>query len=171
MTNRLRNTLFASILLLFSGHVSGDEAGLEVYKWVDDQGVTHYSSGPPPDRTAIGEDLEMLQLDSTARSGASEQDYFSVTNQAERLEASRLARERLRLEREKLRLQQAQSRKPAPVVEAPARESYIVRYPAHFGHFPHAGHRFARHPHLEDPANGSEPPQAPPRRRLDAVRN
>lgn len=32
--------------------IAGDLQAQEVYRWVDEEGVTHYSSTPPPDRDA-----------------------------------------------------------------------------------------------------------------------
>ena len=78
----------------------------ELFKWLDADGVTHYSDEPPPKSVSEFKSLEFRESSVSgprASSGASaEADYFSVINQAKRMEASRLERERLRLEKEKL---------------------------------------------------------------------
>lgn len=64
----------------------------EIHKWVDQDGITHYSEILPADDEIITEKLELPDSYSTEPQ-ASEDGYYSVFNQASRLEASRLARE------------------------------------------------------------------------------
>ena len=67
----------------------------EVFRWVDDKGVTHYGEEPPegvrPERA--------FTMPDAARVSNPEDDYFSVVNQSRRMEESRLAREKARDER------------------------------------------------------------------------
>ncbi len=84
--------------------------GVELYKWQDADGVTHYSEDPPPSPVTEFKSLEFPDFSASGARASTgdraEEDYFSVINQAKRMEASRLERERLRLEKEKLRQQQ-----------------------------------------------------------------
>lgn len=43
---------FPLLLAVFLLAATGPAAAAEVYRWVDDEGVTHYSATPPPDRDA-----------------------------------------------------------------------------------------------------------------------
>jgi hypothetical protein len=69
---------------------------LEVYKWVDAQGVTHYSDSPPPESVdmASAETLEVLS--DYEAPAESKDNYRAILAVANDLERSRLARERIR---------------------------------------------------------------------------
>lgn len=66
-----------------------------IYSWVDADGITHFSELPPPGP------YEAMQLDLPPYPAASPPDdeYFSVINQAARMQAQRLERERLEAQR------------------------------------------------------------------------
>jgi len=68
--------------------------GAEVYRWVDNRGVTHYGEEPPegsnPEPAFTMPDSETITNP--------EDDYFSVVNQSRRMEESRMAREKARSE-------------------------------------------------------------------------
>jgi hypothetical protein len=66
-----------------------------VYRWVDAEGVTHFSETPPAD--AAGP-VHVLDLPPAPPASQETDDYYSVANQAARMEASRLERERVRAE-------------------------------------------------------------------------
>ena len=76
----------------------------EIYKWVAQDGTTQYGEVLPD--AAIGgfEVLEVLPAPPPPPSAVG--DYRAILELADKLEAARLARERLRLERERLSLQQ-----------------------------------------------------------------
>ena len=68
-----------------------------VYKWVDRSGVTHYDQEPPEDSNIVA---ELLFIPDAAEYPARSSSYASIIELAERLERSRLERERLRLAKE-----------------------------------------------------------------------
>ena len=51
--------------------VSGFLAGAEIYKWVDEEGVTHFTDRPPEDQQATGIDIpQPLPADQAAAEAA-----------------------------------------------------------------------------------------------------
>lgn len=97
-----------------------------VYTWTDDRGVTHFSETPPPDRMA---DTRRLEIDAPPAMGpAFDDDYFSVINQARRMQQSRLENERARVERLKA---EAQAKRAAAQARAARRsdDEYYYREP------------------------------------------
>jgi hypothetical protein len=90
--------------LLFIGLLIIDTAsGEAVYKWRDEHEVTHFSQKPP---RKLPQDLEIIELDAPRPAPHALADYYSVINQARRMEEDRRKRERENLLR-KLALQQA----------------------------------------------------------------
>lgn len=86
----------------------------DIFKWVDEDGVTHFSQTPPESGTQ-SQTLEMPVFPPPAQNPAD--DYYSIANQAKRLETSRLAIEKNRFEQrlaeEKLALEQANAQQQA----------------------------------------------------------
>ena len=78
-----------------------------VHKWVDANGITHYSDTLPEIAPAKITEIEVPDTDGNTDSNAS--DYYSIANQWQRLHQERLERDRLALEREK----QAAARQPS----------------------------------------------------------
>lgn len=66
--------------------------GAEVFRWVDNRGVTHYGEEPP----AGSSPERAFTMPDTETNSNPEDDYFSVVNQSRRMEESRLAREKAR---------------------------------------------------------------------------
>lgn len=99
----LRAGLWPALMLFGLASYCG---AAEIYTWVDEQGVTHFSETPPQDgRTQV----EVLTLEpvSVLPSSGQARDIIDMANE---LEASRLARERAALDRqvalEKLNLEE-----------------------------------------------------------------
>lgn len=84
---------------------------LDVHRWVDEQGVAHYS-GSPPESTDMAT-IETFKYNDSYQT--SEPNYQSILELAEELEQSRLARERLRARE----AAQARDLTPEPVVVVP----------------------------------------------------
>ena len=73
---------------------SGPGHASMIHKWVDQNGVTHYSDEPPPD-----EQIPTTQIDLPEPNPVSEttqDNYYSIANQWARMNQERLERERLR---------------------------------------------------------------------------
>ncbi|MEN8129326.1 MAG: DUF4124 domain-containing protein [Pseudomonadota bacterium] len=115
-----------------------ESAALEVFKWTDRQGVTHYSSKPPP---GLASTAEILYITPSVRSGADQPDesvnYAKWLEMAKVLEQSRLTRERLRLEKARL-LMEAAGQQTAPQDTTPVVEYRTRSYPLFY-------HRYRRH--------------------------
>ena len=67
-----------------------------VYRWVDPNGVTHFSETPPPDPAV---QPAMIELSPPPPPPPDYDDYYSVVRQAERMERRRLENEKLEAER------------------------------------------------------------------------
>lgn len=109
-----------------------------VYSWTDADGVTHYSETAPD-----GEQLEVtvLEIVPPVVAAPADDDYYSVANQAGRMEARRLEKERLRAE---ILRAEAEARKADADAAAAARtqsaEQTRDRYPL-YPWYPYSGHR------------------------------
>jgi Domain of unknown function (DUF4124) len=115
----------------------------QVYTWTDADGITHFSETPPAD-----EQLEhtVREIEPAPVTGTpADDDYYSVANQAARMEARRLERERIRAEILKA---EAEARRADADAEAAAREQatehardhstgYLPLYP----YYPYHGYR------------------------------
>jgi|GEM_PF-2881744 len=111
--------VFAALLL------SAGPAGAQVYKWVDERGVTHYSERPP----AAVKTKPTRKLDITLRGNdppVSEQECSTIRCQYERLRRDRLLREADRREEEEASARVAALTPPPMVPGTPATSSVIL---------------------------------------------
>jgi hypothetical protein len=134
-------------VLLLSG--VGPAQADPVYRWVDRDGITHFSQTPPTEENA---EVQVLELAPLPPADPAVEEYYSVARQAERMEARRLQYEQLRAEQLKAEaaLRQAQAASaapPAPPIEPEPRYLYYPypAYPAGPYYYPH----WNRHPHNE----------------------
>jgi hypothetical protein len=74
-----------------------DATAEPVFTWVDQDGVTHFSETPPEDASVESFRIELEQA--PAAGPARDDDHFSVVNQVERMQKSRLENEKVRTER------------------------------------------------------------------------
>jgi hypothetical protein len=116
---------------------------IEVFRWVDENGVIHFSQSAPPANTGNVE--TMILEDSTPPGFDPDEDIFNVAAQAEQMA---LRREQMAERREQARLRNAQQ--PAPVQYAPAP---IYDAPLYWGNS-----FFPRPPHQPQPPMRPEPP-------------
>ncbi|MEN8107298.1 MAG: DUF4124 domain-containing protein [Pseudomonadota bacterium] len=137
-----------AFLLLSSVSAAGT-----VYSWTDDEGVTHFSETPPDD-AAI--ETRRIEVQTTpAIQSSVDNDYFSVINQARRMQQSRLESEQVRTGR----LQAEAEVRKASAEATAANRSYddddyyrnrtyypLYGYPYRPGHRP--GHRPGRPGHI-----------------------
>jgi len=120
--------------------------GVEIFKWVSPDGVTHFSEARP---ARVSGNVESLQIVAPEPASSAPQDYRSLLEVADSIEASRLERERLRLEQREHADATAGPMTPATPVQAS--EPYFVlpyRRP-----FP---------PYLRPPRPEPRPPAMPP---------
>jgi hypothetical protein len=143
--------LLQLVLLLFTGPLQAEP----VYRWVDSAGITHFSQTAPPDPSI---ETSVMELDPPLPDSSAADDYYSVINQAARMESRRLELERLRAEAEALRAQAAAAnRAPEPEPQAaPAYPYPVYGFPAYPGHWRPPHHR---PPHHRPPHDSWPPPQ------------
>lgn len=139
-------------LLLFCGFFgSAHVYAQEIFKWVDEEGITHFSEQPPEVALASLEILEVVSRPATPSPAGDIRTTLEVAND---MQAGRLERERLRLEKQKLEQQNRQARLDAMRYDEAYRSAYYYGpywgYPRHrrsYGHHrgypkqPYAGHR------------------------------
>ena len=119
-------------------------AASAVHKWIDERGVTHYSDEPPDSvETTLIELPEPTIIRTASEDDGLADDYYSISNQWQRMNEERLERERLNLERARIR-----AARQTPVT-APAANDDEVRYvPVYsgFGYYrPHRRHHRRHH--------------------------
>ena len=99
---RLTTSLLTAAALAAAWSTAADAA--EIYRWVDADGVVHYSDEKPDD-----EPFATLQLDDTRPANYDPtEDPYSIINQARRLNETWIELATARQEREELRRDQAQ---------------------------------------------------------------
>jgi hypothetical protein len=111
-----------------------------VYKWVDTNGVTHYSDEAPASSTTQVTLIDIPTTQSVADNV--ESDYYSIANQWARLHEELIKREKLKLE--KARQKAAQSPQIVYINESNA-SRYVVAYPG-FLHRRHYYKKPGHHP-------------------------
>jgi hypothetical protein len=152
--------LFSAVLYCVAFLLTAPASAEQIYRWVGDDGATHFSETPPAVDSA---DVEVLEVIARQRVGAPTRDYRSALEVAKDIESSRLERERLRLEKKQLRLQNQQlreSRTASPDFDEDYRGVYYTpyyryppkphrRHPYHRPVYPepYASHRYGRPGH------------------------
>ena len=76
-----------------------------VHKWIDADGVTHFSDAPPAGSTIEVNTLELN--DNFPPVAKLEADYYSIANQWKRMRDEREAKTKLRLERARIRAEES----------------------------------------------------------------
>jgi hypothetical protein len=120
-----------------------------VYSWVDASGITHFSQMPPPQGT---EQAMQLELPRYPAAPLPDDDYYSVANQAARMEFRRLEREKLEAQRRLAEAEARRARAEAQAASESARQQppavsypYLPWQPARawrpHRHHPHRHHR------------------------------
>jgi hypothetical protein len=120
-----------------------------VYSWTDAHGITHFSETPPADTRIEATVLEIEPAPAPGTPAAD--DYYSVVNQAARMEARRLEMERHRAEILKAEAQARQAeaaaaaaaRATAKAETPPPAGSYYPLYPwrHYYGSRPYPSYR------------------------------
>ena len=121
--NRSMSTIpvFALVLSVFA-----PVPAAVVHKWVDSDGITHYSDEIPASALTPVTRIELPEAPASTDGKASGE--YSIANQWRRMHQERLQREKLALEkaRQKARQQQATE---VVYVERPEETRYVVTYP------------------------------------------
>ncbi len=126
-----------------------------IHKWVDENGVTHYS-----DQAPLNNPISTNQIDVSNVYSDSDykENYYSITNQWARMREERLERKKLQLEKvkQKAALKQAQAALVPHVVYLNQEEerSSRVYYPAYRFGYGHHGFRNKHHKHYSKYSGG-----------------
>jgi len=140
----------------------------QVYRWVDDSGVTHFSETPPAENAA---DIQVIDIAPTpapasGNASAEDDDFYSVVNQAKRMEARRLENERLAAEKEQARAEASRARAEAAAIQqGPSTDSAdnSVRYYPVYPYYPRYGHHPWKPGHRPKPGHPVRPVEPQPR--------
>lgn len=128
---KLRAALTLSVLFVLPTAPSSAE---RAYTWVDENGTTHFSEDPPYDGSMSAEQIELLPAPS-AGNIADGDDFYSVINQADRMEKKRLEHERQIAQRlqEQLEARRAaeEARNVAPTPGQQEAQEYTRPYPVY----------------------------------------
>jgi len=123
----------------------------QAYTWVDEHGTTHFSDTPPVNEATPTEQIELLPAPSAGSTG--NDDFYSVANQANRMEKNRLEKERLTAERSlteaaaKKANAEAQAAQQPPTPEnTPEGILYYPAYPYYGNNGRWPGYRSKPHP-------------------------
>mgnify|MGYP001822123405 CR=1 FL=1 len=146
----------AALLVVFAWPGSGTTA--EVFRWVDEGGVTHFSESRPEQEA---QDLQTLELADPVPRSDPENDYYSIANQSKRMEAVRAEREKAQAERDlamrQLELEAARNQ----FQPSPPQTQIITRYGYSAPYYPPIWPR-PPHPGPYPPDIGHKPPHWPP---------
>ena len=136
-----------------------------VHKWVDDEGITHYSDDAPETVETTLIDLPPPAIDEK-RPNEDENDYYSISNQWQRMNRERLEREQIELERARIRAAQ-QTRLQTETATSDKRDGDAgnVRYVPIYAPFPHRKHPRHRN-HSRSRYSHYRQPQARPTENL-----
>lgn len=134
------------LLVLVAGLVLAQESpGVKaeiVYEWTDASGITHFSQNPP-DQDPVTVDI--IEFDALKPPPPGTQDYYSVVNQARRMEADRRKREQENLDR-RLAIRKARQADRNESDSYRADTSYIPVYSWYGYKRPHGAGYFHRKP-------------------------
>lgn len=119
-----------------------------IHKWVDEQGVTHYSDQAPESDILQVSVIEIPAAHYTVSD--IEKDYYSITNQWMRVHQERLELEKIKLEKAK----QKAAQRPAPPQVVYVNESYEDRYRVAYPFFIHKKFKHKRKKHRFFKDNG-----------------
>ena len=136
------------LLLILTTPLAGAS---QVFTWVDDTGVTHFSETPPVDAP---EDSRLIDLDTPPPRGpvTTGDDFYSVVNQARRMEIRRLENEKLAAEKKQAYAEARKARAEATAIQQGAYNyNNSPRYYPVFSYYPRYGH------HPWKPGHGHKP--------------
>ena len=152
--------IYLSLLLSLPASLS---SAAQVYTWTDDAGITHFSETPPPDPAT---DTQLVNIQPPpAPANTPDGDFYSVINQAERMESSRLANEKLAAEKKKADAEASKARAEAAALQQGSYNNTNddTRYYPAYPYYPNYGHRPGRPGHGHKPVHPVHPGHVRPR--------
>jgi hypothetical protein len=148
------------LYVLISLSVSANSAE-EVYTWVDASGTTHFSETLPPEPATRAQLIEVLPASGAAPANVVDDGFYSVINQAERMQKRRLENEKLAAEKRQADAEASKARAEAQAaLQNPYYNEPDTWYPV-YPYYPRYGHRrpgYGNKPgHGNRPGHGSKP--------------
>jgi len=149
------NIRTVSPLLIFLLLPIAQSSAEQAYTWVDENGTTHFSEAPPNSEAISAEQINLLPAPSAGKIVGN--DFYSVANQADRMERTRLENEKLTAERLQADAEAKKARAEARAIQqTPYQQDtqedtrYYSAYPYYsnnrhrpgrpgYGHKPHPG--------------------------------
>lgn len=135
MYSRSVNNLWLNGFLILGIALAGPQAVVArtYYKWIDESGTTHYSESLP--ESVDVQESERLELNDDYTTSVSDEDYYSIQNQLQRIQEQR----KQLLERQLLKEQSKQVSRPEPEAPPPEQTEAVaspvytpVLYPPHY---------------------------------------
>ncbi|NOR40201.1 MAG: DUF4124 domain-containing protein [Gammaproteobacteria bacterium] len=112
------------IVLLLAAPPAGS---VQIYTWIDDNGVTHFSESPPGDNSLAVEQLEVLPPPSAG--STTDENFYSVVNQANRMETRRLENMKIIAERQQAEAETKRAAAEAQAIkQSPYQDNNNARY-------------------------------------------
>ena len=137
-----RRSAAALCLLLWAT----SSVAVTVHTWLDADGVRHFADAPPAG--AAPDSAREITLDGGDALAPGDADYYSISNQWQRLRAEREAQNAMDLERRRIDAEQAEPAPPTVTEDVPR----SVFYPNYYGLPPRVG------PHYRQPYEERGPP-------------
>ena len=160
--------LLSILLLLPIAGFSADQA----YTWIDENGTTHFSEEPPLDEAIPAEKIDLLPAPSAGNIDA-DNDFYSVVNQADRMERKRLENEKLTAERLQTEIEAATETSEAQTTSQTPDQKDTQEYTRFYPGYPKQMYNGQRHPHNNKPhpEKPVEPEQLPARKPGTSIGN
>jgi hypothetical protein len=157
------SSLYLFILLILP---TATASGTGIYTWVDDAGITHFSESPPSSTTT--QRIDILPTPAPSSEYSVDADYYSVINQAQRMETRRLENEKLIAEKQQADAEAIRARAQAAAIQQGAYKSSASDndgyYPLYLYRPRHGRHPWKPgHGHWPGPAHPVPPVQIRPR--------
>ena len=138
--NRFPNQL---IIAIFMACVVAPAFAATVHKWVDANGITHYSDEAPTTPETEVTTIEVLDPNLT-KIDASDH-YYSIANQWQRIQRESQEQERLRVEAARQKAAQQPAATEFVYINEPTEKRYVSTYPRSY-YRKHGRHRFHKKP-------------------------
>ncbi len=116
-----------------------------VHKWVDADGITHYSDQAPEPSTTQVTLIEVPETRSVK--GNMNNDFYSIVNQWQRMHKERIEHEKLKLEQAKLKAAQQSATPQFVYINEPPAKQVVYAYPGAYYRRHNRSHYYKGHRH------------------------
>ena len=123
------------VILLWLSLVATASAAVTVHTWVDADGVRHFADAPPSGDANASTNASEITLDVGSSLAPGDADYYSISNQWQRLRAEREAQAAMDLENRRIDAAQSEPSPPAVAEDMPR----SVFYPSYYSLPPRVG--------------------------------